>query len=488
MKKGSFGRREFLRAAGMGAASVFLGAGLSGCGAPQRGASKCVRQKPNLIFIFADQWRAQATGYAGNKDVLTPNLDELARQSVNFSNAVSGCPVCSPYRASLMTGRHPLTHGVFLNDVRLNNDAVSIAQAYNKAGYDTGYIGKWHLDGNKRSAFIPRDRRQGFKFWKVLDCTHNYNNSFYYGDENIKLKWEGYDATAQTREAKRYIGEHASDKPFALFLSWGPPHAPYHTAPQKYRDLFNHAELTLRPNVPQHLRDKARKTLAGYYAHIAVLDECIAEVLRTLRELQLENDTIFVFTSDHGDMLFSHGQQKKQRPWDESILVPFLLRYPAVLGKRGKTINMPINAPDIMPTLLGLSGIEIPASVEGTDFSEVLKGAEEPIDDAVLISCPSPFGQWKRAGGGREYRGVRTRRCTYVRDLNGPWLLYDNKEDPYQLNNLCNKPEHRKLQNKLENILTQKLEQTNDEFLPGTEYIKKWRYKVDESGTVPYSI
>jgi len=309
----------------------------------------------------------------------------------------------------------------------------------------------------------------------------------YYGDENIKLKWEGYDAIAQTREAKRYISEHASDKPFALFLSWGPPHAPYHTAPQKYRDLFNHEELTLRSNVPQYLEDKARKTLAGYYAHIAVLDECIAEILHTLRELRLENDTIFVFTSDHGDMLFSHGQQKKQRPWDESILVPFLLRYPAVLGKKGRTIDMPINTPDIMPTLLGLSGVEIPATVEGTDFSEVLKGTDKPRNNAALIGCPSPFGQWKRADGGREYRGVRTRRCTYVRDLNGPWLLYDNKEDPYQLNNLCNKPEHRKLQNKLENILTQKLEQTNDEFLPGAEYIKKWGYEVDESGTVPYS-
>ena len=487
MNKRGVGRREFLRAAGMGAASVFLGAGLSGCGARQRGASKRIGRKPNLVFIFADQWRAQATGYAGNTDVLTPNLDKLAEESINFSNAVSGCPVCSPYRASLMTGRYPLTHGVFLNDVLLNTDAVSIAQAYNRAGYDTAYIGKWHLDGNKRSAFISRDRRQGFRFWKALGCTHNYNNSMYYGDENIKLRWEGYDAIAQTHEANRYIGEHAGEKPFALFLSWGPPHAPYHTAPQKYRDMFNHEGLALRSNVPQDLRDKARKTLAGYYAHIAVLDGCVAEVLRTLEELGLEDNTLFAFTSDHGDMLFSRGQQKKQRPWDESILVPFLLRYPAVLGKKGRTIEVPINTPDIMPTLLGLSGIEIPGTVEGTDFSEVLTGAEKPGDDAALISCPSPFGQWKRVNGGREYRGVRTRRYTYVRDLNGPWLLYDNERDPYQLDNLCNKPEHRKLQDKLESILTRKLEQTNDEFLPGAEYIKKWGYEVDASGTVPYS-
>jgi len=148
---------------------------------------------------------------------------------------------------------------------------------------------------------------------------------------------------------------------------------------------------------------------------------------------------------------------------------------------------MPINAPDIMPTLLGLSGIEIPDTVEGTDFSGILTGAEKPKDNAAMISCPSPFGQWTRARGGREYRGIRTSRYTYVRDLNGPWLFYDNKKDPYQLNNLCGKSEHSELQKKMEAVLSQKLKQTNDEFLPGTEYIKKWDYIVDKSGTIRYT-
>jgi len=488
MKRRSVGRREFLRAAGAGTVSFLLGSGLSGCGALRRDSSKRVKRKPNLVFVLADQWRAQATGYAGNRDVRTPNLDELAEESVNFTNVVSGCPVCCPYRASLMTGRYPLTHGVFLNDVRLSTDAVSVAQAYNRAGYDTGYIGKWHLDGNERSAFIPKERRQGFEFWKAMCCTHDYNNSFYYGDENVRLKWDGYDAIAQTVEAQRYIREHAGDGPFALFLSWGPPHAPYHTAPEKYRSSFDPKRLTLRANVPAHLQDKAKKTLAGYYAHIAALDDCIGEILQTLRQAGLEDNTILVFTSDHGDMLFSHGHQKKQRPWDESILVPFLLHYPGGLGRDGRTIDVPINTPDIMPTLLGLSSIGIPATVEGADFSGILVGTERTRDNAALISCPSPFGQWKRKNGGREYRGVRTGRYTYVRDLKGPWLLYDNERDAYQLNNLCDRREYNKLQKELERILIQKLRETNDEFLPGAEYIKRWGYVVDESGTVPYSI
>jgi len=484
MDTGHIGRRRFLQRAAVGAASVTLGRKLSLAGASGK---ERISRNPNLVFIFADQWRAQATGYAGDTNVRTPNLDKLAAESVNFGNAVSGCPVCCPYRASLMTGRFPLTHGVFLNDVRLNTDAVSIAQVYNRAGFETGYIGKWHLDGRDRSAFIPRERRQGFKFWKAMDCTHNYNNSSYYADANIKLKWSGYDAIAQTREAQRYIREHAGASPFALFLSWGPPHAPYHTAPEKYRKQFSEAQIKLRPNVPKKFEAQARKALAGYYAHIAALDDCIGEILQTLKEANLENDTILVFTSDHGDMLYSQGGQKKQQPWDESILVPFLLRYPAKLGRKGKTIAMPINAPDIMPTLLGLSGIEIPDTVEGTDFSGILTGIEKPKDNAAMISCPSPFGQWQRDRGGREYRGIRTSRYTYVRDLKGPWLLYDNEKDPFQINNLCNKPQHSGLQRKMEAVLSKKLKQTNDEFLPGPEYIKKWDYMVDKSGTIRYT-
>ncbi|MDH4239184.1 MAG: sulfatase [Phycisphaerae bacterium] len=484
MKKDRIGRREFLQRAAIGTVSIALGPKLSRAA---RSGVKDISRRPNLVFILADQWRAQATGYAGDTNARTPNLDKLAAESVNFSNAVSGCPVCCPYRASLLTGRYPLTHGVFLNDVPLNTDAVSIAHAFNKAGFETAYIGKWHLDGRDRSTFIPKERRQGFKFWKAFGCTHNYNNSFYYADENVKLKWDGYDAIAQTSEANRYIREHAGGKPFALFLSWGPPHAPYDTAPEKYRKQFSEAQIKLRPNVPKKFEAQTRKVLAGYYAHIAALDDCIADILQTLKESNLENDTILVFTSDHGDMLYSQGGQKKQQPWDESILVPFLLRYPAKLGDKGRTVYVPINTPDIMPTLLDLSGIEIPGTVEGNDFSGFLTGAEKPKDDTVLISCPSPFGQWRRDRGGREYRGIRTSQYTYVRDLNGPWLLYDNKKDPYQINNLCGRSEHGELQKKMEAVLSQKLRRTHDEFLPGAEYIRKWNYVVDKSGTVRYT-
>ena len=469
-------RRQFLHQAALGAASIALPPSLSSA---EPTPKKRTPNRPNLVFVFADQWRAQATGYAGNKDVRTPNLDRLAKESMNFTNAVSGCPVCSPYRASLMTGQYWLTHGIFHNDKPLNPDATSIAKVYRRAGYATAYIGKWHVDGHDRSSFIPKERRQGFEFWKVCECTHNYNHSLYYGDTPEKKYWPGYDAIAQTREAQTYIQQHAKT-PFVLFVSWGPPHAPYQTAPEKYRKLFpDPTKITLRPNVPNSLRSQAQKELAGYYAHIAALDDCIGDILKTLNECGIEKNTIFVFTSDHGDMLRSHGQTKKQKPWEESVRIPFLLRYPALHGKAGRTIDMPINSPDIMPTLLGLSGVDIPKTVEGRDFSGVITGAQAPDNDAVLIMCPVPFHQWGYRRGGREYRGVRTRRYTYVRDLNGPWLLYDNRMDPHQLRNLCDHPEYAKIQKELEKKLSEKLKETNDKFLPGPEYMALWNYQWD---------
>ena len=196
-----------------------------------------MKTPPNVVFVFADQWRAQAAGYAGDRNVRTPNLDRLATESIHFTTAVSNCPVCSPYRACLMNGQYPLTHGVFVNDVHLGHDVPSIADAYKGAGYDTAYIGKWHVDGRGRLAFIPPEGRQGFDFWRAMECTHQYNESYYYGDGETTLKWDGYDAEAQTRCAAQYVRGHDRARPFFLVLSWGPPHNPYQTAPELFRAL-----------------------------------------------------------------------------------------------------------------------------------------------------------------------------------------------------------------------------------------------------------
>ena len=452
------------------------------------------QDRPNVIYVFADQWRAQDTGYTGNRQVRTPHMDQLAAQSVNFTHAVAGIPVCCPARACLLTGQHALTHGVFVNDVHLADDAVSMAKLYKAAGYDTAYVGKWHVDGRGRSNYIPPESRQGFDYWKALECTHDYNNSRYYaGDSDVPLTWEGYDAIEQTKDVRAYlrgrnqkVGDGNSDTPFLLVLSWGPPHAPYETAPAEYQALYSPDDIELRPNVPPEMAAEAREWIAGYYAHCTALDDCLGGLLQTLEEEGLAENTIFVFTSDHGDMLGSQGEVKKQRPWEESIRVPFLLRWPRRFGLQGREIDALLDTPDILPTLLSLCEISVPGTVEGRDFTDAMEGDQDPSGDAALIYCPHPFGQFLRRDGGREYRGLRTRTHTYARDLNGPWLLYDNEADPFQLENLVDRPEVASLQAELESQLQLRLDERGDEFLPGETYVENWGYPLDETGTVPF--
>jgi arylsulfatase A-like enzyme len=441
--------------------------------------------KKNILFIMTDQWRAQATGYMGDPNVKTPELDKLAAESVNFKNAVSGMPVCCPFRATLMTGQRPLTHGVFMNDVQLNPEARSIGKVLKENGYATGYIGKWHIDGRGRASYIPPERRQGFEYFKALECTHNYNASKFYANNNPMVKkWKGYDTIAQTADAISYMTEKAKgEKPFALFVSYGTPHAPYNTAPQKYKDMYKPADMKLHPNVTPKLEARVRKDIAGYYAHCTALDDMIANLKTCLKDLKIEDKTILVFTADHGDLLGSHGSYKKQQPFEESCRVPMLWKVP---GAKARAVEAPINSEDLMPTLLQLVGIEIPKTVEGLSYSDYINGGKSPSDGVALLTCVQPFGQWSRSRGGREFRAIRTSRYTYARSLDGDWLLFDNQKDPYQQNNLVKSPEYKSILKDLSSILDKKLAATKDEFKSGKFYLDKWGYKVNSSGTVPY--
>ncbi|MCL4402629.1 MAG: sulfatase, partial [Acidobacteria bacterium] len=348
-------RRKFLETAAGGLAA---GPFLAGQGT----------RRPNVLFVLVDEWRAHATGYNRDPNVRTPALDRLESQSVNFENAVSGTPVCCPYRGSLLTGQYPLTNGVFINDVELKPNGVTLGEAFTGAGYRTGYIGKWHVYGSpegkyeRRLKFIPPEKRFGFDYWKACECTHDYNHSLYYeGSETTPRYWPGYDAIAQTADACGFIERQAKARdPFFLALSLGPPHFPYETAPERYCDLYRTREIHLRANVPEARRELATQILRGYYAHMAALDDCLERLMGTLDRTGLADGTVLVFTSDHGDMMLSQGLTTKLYPWDESIRVPFLVRYPRKLGGKRRRIANLINAPDIMPTLLGLCGIRIP--------------------------------------------------------------------------------------------------------------------------------
>ena len=459
-------RRRFLAGAAASAGAAAL------TGAQHR--------RPNVLFILVDEWRAQATGYNGDTNVNTPVLDSFERTSVNFQNAVSGHPVCCAYRGSLMTGQFPLRNGVLINDVELKPNGVTLGEAFTRAGYRTGYIGKWHLYGSpdgkygRRQAFVPPDKRFGFEYWKAFECSHNYNKSPYYeGNDQTMKYWQGYDAIAQTADACSFIEQHAkAADPYFLTLSLGPPHAPYDTAPEKYQAMYRDREIQLRPNVPAEKREEATAILRGYYAHIAALDDCLGRLLATLDRTGAADNTVVVFASDHGDMMRSQGLTTKLYPWDESIRVPFLLRYPAKYGKKGRRLNTPLNTPDIMPSLLSVCGLPVPESVDGADLSKLAAGAPERPEASALLSVPVPTTELRKHGFA-EYRGLRTARYTYARSIHGPWLLYDNERDPYQKQNLCGKNEAKQIQSRLDRELTARLRELKDDFLPAAEYVRR---------------
>ena len=376
---------------------------------------------------------------------------------------------------------------MLVNDVHLDDGFPKLSEQFANAGYDTAYIGKWHLHGRGRKAYIPPEGRHGFKYWKALECTHDYNASAYYsGDDETQRIWEGYDAFAQTDDAIDYINSRSGkEEPFMMMLSWGPPHDPYQTAPQEFRDQVDAAALELRPNVPKDREDVAREELAGYYAHTLALDHALGRLDQTLEEAGLAEDTIFVFWSDHGDMLHSQGHCRKQRPWEESIRVPLLIRYPKLFGREGRKVPTLINTPDLMPTLLGLCDLPIPESVDGADYTAHLKGQSAAPAEGVLLTCYRPFGEFTREGGGREYRGVRTDRYTYAARLDGPWLLYDNEADPYQLTNLVNDPGSEGIIAKLDLQMRDLMREAGDGFHPGEFYTEQLKDYLDEQGDVP---
>jgi arylsulfatase A-like enzyme len=465
-------RRAFLKSATLAtAAPAFLRAQSS---------------RPNVVYILTDEWRAQATGYAGDTNAQTPALDKLAGESVNFVNACSNHPVCAPYRSSLITGQFPLTHGVFLNDEELKPEGATLGQVFTTAGYNTGWIGKWHMYGSpqgnyeRRTAYIPPDHRFGFSYWKANECTHDYNHSIYYEGENPAPKyWPGYDAIAETTDACTFIQQQAKTRdPFLLVLSMGPPHFPLDTAPEQYQALYRNREIKLRPNVPANVKTKAISDLRGYYSHIKAVDDCIARVLSTLDKAGIAENTVVIFTADHGDMMGSQGlpSTTKHVAWDESIRVPFLLRYPKKLGTKPRRIQTVLGTPDIMPTLLNLADLKTPDGVQGTDYSKVAAGSAPPKDSAALLQFPAAYGALRTAGWS-EYRGIRTQQYTLVRTLKGPELLFDNHANPYQMNNLAHRAESQKLLANLDKTLNARLKAVNDNFLPGREYIKRFGYE-----------
>ncbi|MGH9631315.1 MAG: sulfatase family protein [Bryobacteraceae bacterium] len=455
----------------------FMGAGLAALAAPDN-------EQPNVLFYFPDQLRVQEVGYNGGKNIPTPNIDRLARQSVTFTNAVSTVPVCTPYRAMLQTGRWPLLSCGFMNFANLPSTGQSMADVFAKGGYDTGFIGKWHLAAGrltgtlkrgdppsapKESEFVPPGpMRLGYQHWEAFNFHANFANAFYYRDTSERLFMKGYETDAETDMAIGFMKQRAeAGKRFFLTVAPHPPHPPWRPDQTPPDALAATPEkLYWRPNVKGR-KDTPVYDPRCYYAMVKNVDDNVGRILDFLDESGLADNTIFVFTSDHGEMLASQGRYNKMVPYAEALDVPLLIRWPRRIKAAAKSSTL-FTPMDFFPTLATLCGLEVPSIVDGRDLSQQVLTQSGPEHDAVLIAnyvshwdYPETMTDWP------EWRGIRTSQHTYVRWLNGAEELYDNAADPYQLRNLFNGRQGPAVLDPLRARLKDLLRDSHDEFLPG---------------------
>ncbi len=417
-------------------------------------------KRPNLIYVFADELRWASCGYNGDVYARTPNMDRLAAQGCNFRQCVSNTPVCAPYRASLMTGKYQSSTGMVINELRLSPEHECFGHALKRAGYSAAYIGKWHLWANQlghhyevKNGFVPPGAyRLGFDdYWSGYNFNHTYIQSPYFHDKPDPQIRKQYEPTGQTDEAITYLKNASHRKePFALFLSWGPPHMPWGDAnvEAEYLDLFRNVDLPLPPNYSLHQDPYAdnwqklppnwdaniRQWMKVYYAQVANLDWNLGRLLKAIDDMGLADDTIFVFTSDHGEMFGAHGRRAKLIFYEEAARVPFLLRYPKKVPAKGVSEAL-LGTPDIMPTLLALMGIRCPSTVEGTDLSSHALGRSGSGHDAAHLLGMGATAAWT---DGTEWRAVRDHEFTYgVYHRDGKELLFNHRKDPYQMVDLA---------------------------------------------------
>ncbi len=455
-------------------------------------------KKPNLIYVFADQLRYFSVGYAGDERALTPNIDALCKESTDLCQAVSGHPVCAPYRASLLTGKYTTSTGMVINEIRMNTNHHTFADVLNENGYETAYIGKWHMYAaelghhyDPKNSYIPKGRdRLGFDgYFAGYNFRHEYGvgTAYYHLDSPEKIYYDKYEPDAQVDMAVEQLERlSAGDKPFALFLSIGTPHDPWvpENVPAKYLERFKDMEFALPENylpdndphaddwakLSQQERSELTEWMRVYYAMVANLDDNIGRLTAEIKRLGLEENSILVFTSDHGELFGAHGRRAKNIFYDEAVRVPFLVRWKGQLAANVKR-DFVFNTVDIMPSFLNLMGLPVPAEVEGSDLSACIQGSAD-TEEGALMMCTGPTAVF---GDGNEWRALRTKKYTYaVFKSDGQELLFDDEADPYQMNNLIGNPDYAELAAKLKAEMYEKMNQIGDTFENNSYYEKNW--------------
>ncbi len=461
-------------------------------------------KKPNLLIVLSDQHSYDMLGTYGNTQIITPNLDQLAAEGLRMDNAFANQPVCTPFRGMIMSGMQPLKNGAFINDAPLlPNKSKLLGQILKEQGYQTAYIGKWHLLGGERDRPIPKgELRYGFDTLLTNNCHVDFRpgNAFFWNGNDEKEYFDEWEVYGQTKQALAYLDTIDKSKPFALIVSWHPPHDwgkfkgedgkmhyRYDTM-EELMALYNRDSIQLRPGL-ESTPDRKRM-YHGYMSMVSGVDKAFGMLMDKLKELGVDDNTLTVFSADHGDMLESNDALlPKQYPHDYSNHIPFIVKFPKKI-KKGSTSEELFGALDIMPTVLGLLDIESNQKYDGLDMSKTMISNDGNTQKFV------PLWLYKRGvANNNNWRGVVTKEYTFAMGKGEDSIaltnvLYDRKKDPYQLNNLFNNPDYAEVHKKLEAMTYKWMETYNDEFYGVADFMRirpeeTWMYNYTKS---PYEL
>lgn len=437
-------RRDWLKAVPAAAAAYPLSSALAQtAGSPNR---------PNIIIVISDQFRADCIGAMGlNPMGLTPNLDKMAGHGVLFRSAFCNQPVCAPARASIFTGQYPSRHGVWKNGIGLPEEANTLAKSLRGTGYTANYIGKWHLappgtgpaNGLEARGPVAARHRGGFlDLWEganALEFTSHAYEGDLYDNDGKPIHFSGqYRTDFMTQRAQRFL--RSAKSPFLLTLSYLEVHhqndSDTYDPPKEYKNRYPN------PFVPPDLRPLPGSwpsQLSDYFACVAKMDETVGTIRQTLADTGLDQNTILIFTSDHGCHFKTRNSEYKRSPHESSIHIPMVVEGPGF--NRGLQIPELVSQVDLMPTLLEAAGVPAPAGIQGHSWRPLLdRRTESWRNEAYFEMSEFVTG-----------RGLRTPQYTYVvmapktpvwkavpgADKYVEYALYDNYADPYQQVNLA---------------------------------------------------
>ncbi len=436
--------------------------------------------QPNIVVVLVDQMRRDAMSCAGDPNVRTPHLDALAKRGTRFTAANATFPACVPFRFSMLTGQYAHTRNVPALGYRLSPAERTLGEAVAAQGFDTAYIGKWHLYSaygvsgglslsQAARSPIPASHRRGFDYWRGFELRNDFYDSWIFSDDNPKPdRLPGHQTDALFDKAFEYIDrEQSRDRSFFLILSVEAPHPPFTATPEHLTRVRARGAWQPRPNTdidaieffppewyeadgpagcidpadPASVRRVFDANMQAYSAMIEQIDDNMGRLDECLAKANLRDNTIVVFLSDHGELAGSHGQLGKAQPWEESVGIPLIVSGPGVLAE--SVADMPVGTEDLFPTLVGLAGGQ-DCGTPGHNFAPFLRGAAAPDRDGVVLQ----FVTETRPGRGyydETWRGIRTKRYKYtvLGDRSGakPWQLFDLQADPYERDNLIADPD-----------------------------------------------